>query len=68
MLAFLARPLEQAHGYVPAGTYGVKPSADGGTLYVNLNGHPAADLPRHLRANGFGLCSFAALHIPVSER
>lgn len=68
VLAFLAGAFEQAHEYVPAGTYGVKISADGGTLYVNFNGHPTKNLPKHLRPNGFGLCSFAAIQIPRSER
>lgn len=68
VLAFLAGPLEAEHGYVPAGTYGIKLSADGGTLYVNFNGHAAANRPAHLRADGFGLCAFAAIHLPKSER
>lgn len=68
VIAFLARAFEQTHDYVPAGTYGVKISADGGTLYVNFNGHPTKNLPKHLRPNGFGLCAFAAIHIPRSER
>jgi hypothetical protein len=69
VLAFLARAFEQTHDYVPAGTYGMKVSADGATLYVNFNGH-AADRtrPRRMRPDGFGLCSFAAIHIPRSER
>jgi len=69
VLAFLARAFEQAHNYVPAGTYGMKVSADGGTLYVNFNGHAAdGTRPAHMRPNGFALCSFAAIHIPASER
>ncbi|MCC6419668.1 MAG: hypothetical protein IT429_15655 [Gemmataceae bacterium] len=69
VLAFLARAFEQAHDYVPAGTYGMKVSADGATLYINFNGHAADRIrPRQMRPNGFGLCSFAALHIPPSER
>lgn len=68
VIAFLARAFEQAHDYVPAGTYGVKISADGSTLYVNFNGHPTKNLPKHLRPNGFGLCAFAAIHIPRGER
>ncbi len=68
VIAFLARAFEQAHDYVPGGTYGVKISADGSTLYVNFNGHPAKNLPKHLRANGFGLCAFAAIQIPRAER
>src|SRR4029078_12432390 len=58
VLAFLAETIDQECGYVPAGTYGVKLSADGGTLYANLNGHPA-DRQRHasMKPNGFGLCS-----------
>jgi hypothetical protein len=47
----------------------MKVSADGATLYVNFNGH-AGDRtrPRSMRANGFGLCGFAAVHVPASER
>ncbi|MCA9201591.1 MAG: hypothetical protein KDA59_01005, partial [Planctomycetales bacterium] len=41
VLAFLAETLERECGYVPGGTYGMKISADGGTLYVNFNGHAA---------------------------
>lgn len=69
VIAFLAAPIEAAHGYVPAGTYGAKLNRDGSTLYVNFNGHPIDKLrPKHLRPNGFGLCSFAAIHIPAGER
>ena len=69
VLAFLAEAFEQEYGYVPAGTYGVKLSADGSTLYVNFNGHAADSIrPAHMRPNGFGLCAFAAIHIPESER
>jgi hypothetical protein len=69
VLAFLAKALEQEQGYVPAGTYGVKISADGGTLYVNFNGHAADRLrPKGMQPNGFGLCGFTAIHIPKSER
>ena len=69
VLAFLAPAFEQAHHYVPAGTYGVKLSTDGGTLYVNFNGHPAPKFrPKTMRENGFGLTAFAAIHIPREER
>ncbi len=69
VLAFLAPVCEREFGYVPAGTYGAKLSADGSTLYVNFNGHPVESLrPKKLTPNGFGLCSFAAIHIPASER
>jgi len=69
VLAFLAPALEKAHGYVPAGTYGMKVSGDGATLYVNFNGHPAeATRPQKMKPNGFGLTAFAAIHIPASER
>jgi hypothetical protein len=69
VLAFLAGAFEQEYDYVPSGAYGMKISADGATLFVNLNGH-AADRtrPKAMKANGFGLCSFAAIHIPPSER
>jgi hypothetical protein len=68
VIAFLAPPFQQQHDYAPAGTYGVKISADGSTLFVNFNGHPTRNLPKHLRPNGFGLCAFAAIRIPRSER
>jgi hypothetical protein len=69
VLAFLAPVCEAELGYVPAGTYGVKLSADGGTLYVNFNGHAADRLrPAAMKPNGFGLCAFAAIGIPASER
>lgn len=69
VLAFLAAPFEQTHGYVPAGTYGAKLSADGSTLYVNFNGHAADKLrPKNMKPIGFGLCAFAAIHIPREER
>jgi len=69
VLAFLAPAFEQAHDYIPAGTYGIKISADGGTLFVNFNGEAAARIrPKNMREDGFGLTSFAAIHIPRSER
>lgn len=69
VIAFLADAFVKEYGYVPAGTYGIKLSADGSTLYANFNGHPVDELrPSRLRPIGFGLCSFAAIHIPESER
>jgi len=69
VLAFLREPMEKLYHYVPGGTYGVKLSPDGGTLYVNLNGHAADDIrPKGMTASGFGLTAFMALHIPASER
>jgi hypothetical protein len=69
VLAFLAAACEKELNYVPAGTYGIKISADGGTLYVNFNGHPAdAIRPAHIKPIGFGLTAFAAIQIPTSER
>jgi hypothetical protein len=69
VLAFLAPAFEEKFAYVPGGTYGAKLSADGATLYVNFNGHAADGIrPANMRAIGFGLCSFAAIHIPKSER
>ncbi|MBI3461527.1 MAG: hypothetical protein HY000_00485 [Planctomycetes bacterium] len=44
-------------------------SADGSTLYVNFNGHAADSIrPAHMCPNGFGLCAFAAIHIPEGAR
>lgn len=69
VLAFLAEAFEKECGYVPGGSYGVKLSPDGGTLYVNFNGHAADGLrPESMKPIGFGLCAFAAIHIPESER
>lgn len=69
VLAFLAPAFDRAHGYVPAGTYGMKVSADGATIYVNFNGHAADRIrPTTMKPNGFGLTAFAAIHIPASER
>lgn len=69
VLAFLAEGLEENTGFVPGGTYGIKLSEDGGTLYVNFNGHAAEHLrPSRMKPIGFGLCAFAAIHIPGSER
>lgn len=68
VLAFLANTLEQECGYVPGGTYGVKLSTDGRTLFANLNGHaPDATRPASMKTKGFGLCAFAAIEIPEAE-
>jgi sugar lactone lactonase YvrE len=69
VIAFLAETMEKKLGYVPGGTYGAKLSEDGSTLYVNFNGHAAdGKRPEQMRPIGFGLCGFAAIHIPESER
>jgi len=69
VLAFLAPAFESHYDYVPGGTYGIKLNRAGDTLYVNFNGHAAdAIRPEKMRPIGFGLCSFAAIHIPLAER
>jgi hypothetical protein len=69
VLAFLAPAIKERHGYVPAGTYGVKVTPDGSTMYVNFNGHVDSKYrPSRMKPNGFGLCSFVAIHIPTTER
>jgi hypothetical protein len=69
VLAFLAPACDAELGFVPGGTYGIKLSADGGTLYVNFNGHPADRLrPEKMKPIGFGVTAFAAIHIPAEER
>ena len=69
VLAFLEAAVEHSLDYVPAGTYGMKISADGSTLYVNFNGHAADRIrPATMKPIGFGLTAFAAIHIPESER
>jgi len=69
VIAFLREAFEREYDYVPAGSYGVKLSADGSTLYANVNGHAAdAIRPEKMPASGFGLVSFMAIHIPESER
>jgi hypothetical protein len=69
MIHALAETIENRCGYVPAGTYGAKLSADGAVLYVNFNGHAADSIrPAPMKPNGFGLTAFAAITIPESER
>ncbi|MEQ8790666.1 MAG: hypothetical protein RIC55_30490 [Pirellulaceae bacterium] len=69
VLAFLAETMDKKLGFVPGGTYGAKLSDDGSTLYVNFNGHAAdRQRPEKMKPIGFGLCGFAAIHIPASER
>jgi hypothetical protein len=69
VLAFLADVCEKECDYVPGGTYGLKLSADGSTIYANLNGHASDRIrPTSMKTKGFGLCAFAAIHIPESER
>jgi hypothetical protein len=69
VLAFLRNAFEPATDYVPGGTYGIKLSADGSTLYIDLNGHAGDKTrPEKMRASGFGLTSLVAIHIPESER
>ena len=54
VLAFLAAAFEKEYDYVPAGTYGMKVGADGGTLYVNFNGHAGDRVrPATTKPNGF---------------
>ena len=66
VLAFLNAGIDKATGYSPAGTYGMKVSADGSTIYANFNGQPHENITGHAKA--FGLTAFAAIHIPASER
>ena len=70
VLAYLAPAFNKACEYTPAGTYGIECSPDGSTLYVNFNGSPSSRFlpPNKKDAGGFGLTSFAAIHIPESER
>jgi sugar lactone lactonase YvrE len=68
VLAFLKDPFEAKHAFVPAGTYGMKISDDGRTIYTCINGHPGDDYrPSHLSANGFSLTAFMVIHIPEQE-
>ena len=66
MIGFLREAFERLHSYAPAGTYGIKMNSDGSTLYVNFNGSQVPTPSGHQDA--FGLTSFAAIHIPKSER
>lgn len=68
ILVFLSEPFIQHFGYDPGGTYGIKITPDGSTLYVNLNGSAAEAIRPKGNRQGFGLTSFAAIHIPESER
>jgi len=67
-LAFLYEPMNKAFNYAPGGTYGMKITADGSTIYVGLNGSPSDSIRPEGLGAGFGLTSFAAIHIPESER
>jgi hypothetical protein len=70
VIAFLRDALQEKARYTPGGSYGVKLSADGSTLYANLNGHATDPAVRHpkMRENSFGLTGFVAIHIPEEER
>jgi hypothetical protein len=70
VIAYLGPAFNKACEYTPAGTYGIKLSADGGTLYVNFNGSSSVRFlpPGKKEAGGFGLTSFAVIAIPPSER
>lgn len=69
VIAFLSDVLADKFGFVPGGTYGVKLSDEGSTLFVNFNGHPIdANRPAKMKPIGFGVTAFAAIHIPESER
>ncbi len=60
--------MKNAFQLYSGGTYGVKISDDGSTLYVDLNGSPPdSSRPKGL-GRGFGLTSFAIIHIPAQER
>ncbi|WP_276346935.1 hypothetical protein [Daejeonella sp. JGW-45] len=67
-LAFLSGPMSNAFNYSPGGTYGVKISKDGSTLYIGLNGSVAGSAKPKQHEAGFGLTSFAIVHIPAKER
>jgi len=69
VIAFLAPTLKERIDYVPGGTYGMKLTPDGGTIYVNFNGHPGdVTRPSKMRPIGFGLTSFAVIQVPKEER
>lgn len=71
-LVFLSETMVEKIGYAPGGTYGIKISDDGSKLYIGLNGAPADStmhMPKGVRMEqGFGLTSFAIIHIPEKER
>lgn len=67
-LAFLSEPMSKVFKYSPGGTYGVKISEDGTTLYIGLNGSVAGSAKPKEHERGFGLTSFAIIHIPAEER
>jgi len=67
-IAFLSESMLNAYNYAPGGTYGLKISADGSKLYIGLNGSPTDALRPKGLGRGFGLTSFAVIHIPAEER
>lgn len=67
-IAFLSEPMLNAFNYAPGGTYGLKISEDGSKLFIGLNGSPPDALRPKGLGRGFGLTSFAVIHIPSEER
>ena len=67
-IAFLSEPMLNAFNYAPGGTYGLKISEDGSKLFIGLNGSPPDALRPKGLGRGFGLTSFAIIHIPSEER
>ena len=66
VLAFLNAPLRQRLNYNIGGTYNLKLSADGSTLYGTFNGAPPVEGAR--REETFGKPCVIVLHIPQEER
>jgi hypothetical protein len=67
-ITFLSEPMIKHLNYAPGGTYGIKISNDGSTLFVGLNGSPPDPVRPKGLGRGFGLTSFAIIHIPPGER
>jgi hypothetical protein len=72
VIAFLGEPIEKRTRHILGSVFGLKPSADGATLYAHTNGYsypgdkPASEA--ELAKVGWSVVSFVAIHIPASER
>lgn len=66
VLAYLNAPLRERFSYHVGGSYNLKITPDGGTLFVTFNGAPLVTGARKTEA--FGQPALVALQIPIEER
>ncbi len=66
VVAFLHPFLHKRYGYVPVGAFGSAVSADGGTVFISLNGNRGGKDRKGRYA--FDTCALVAVHVPEEER